>query len=75
MNGEAYEQAHLCGCGESIGDGTSIARFLAVNYKESLGRLDWIGKAPCIGLLSPVHFVPSGLGCAQKIKAGNEVKT
>ena len=73
MNGEAYEQAHLCECEENIGDGTSIARFLAV--KESLGMLDWIGKAPCIGLLSPVHFVPSGWGCAQKIKAGNEVKT
>ena len=73
MNGEAYEQAHVCEYGKNIGDRTSIARFLAV--KEPLRMWDWIGKAPCIGLLSPVHFVPSGLGCAQKIKAGNEVVT
>ena len=44
MNGVACERVHLCECGENIGHGTAIARFLSV--KEPLVMLDRIGKAP-----------------------------
>ena len=60
MNGEAYEQAHLCGCGENIGDGTSIARFPAV--KESLRHVGLDRKGTLHRTFESCSFRPLWVG-------------
>ena len=64
MNGEAYKQAYLCECGENIGDGTSIARFLAV--KEPLRHVGLDRKGTLHRTFESCSFPPLWVGLSSE---------